>query len=245
LSAEPRPEPQTREVAHPLVIETRALSRVYGRGSVAVRAVDRVDLQVRAGEVVLVFGPSGCGKSTLLGLLGGLDREYTGGLTLFGADASRLGDAELSLLRGQRIGFIFQGFYLLPHLNVLANVSAPSLFSGAASPAEARERALLVLERVGLADRAAAHPVELSGGQRQRVAIARALLHEPALLLCDEPTGNLDRDTGAQIIDLFATLHSELGTTIVVVTHEDRLAKLPHRKLFMLDGQLRDSEEPP
>ena len=227
----------------PLVVEAAGLTRRYGRGQAAVRAVDAVDLGVRQGEILLVFGPSGCGKSTLLGLLGGLDRDFEGSLRLFGRDTSRMQDSELSRLRGQRIGFVFQAFHLLGHLSVLDNVTAPSLFCpappGARTP---RERGLAALDRVGLADRANLMPAELSGGQRQRVAIARALLNDPQLLLCDEPTGNLDRDTGAQIIDLFGSLHADLGMTLVVVTHEDRLATLTHRKLFMLDGRLTDEE---
>jgi len=231
--------------ADDVVIEAHGLSRVYGRGKAATRAVDGVALSVKAGEVVLIFGPSGCGKSTLLALLGGLDRDYTGTLRLFGQDTRRLGDAALSRLRGRRIGFVFQAFHLLPHLKVLDNVAAPSLFADALTAAEARRHALSLLDRVGLADRAAAHPTELSGGQRQRVAIARALFHDPRLLLCDEPTGNLDQRTGAQIIELFAKVHQDLGTTIVVVTHEDRLATLAHRKLFMTDGRVESDGEAP
>jgi ABC-type lipoprotein export system ATPase subunit len=225
------------------MIEAQGLTRVYGSGESAVRAVDHVDLSVHAGEIVLVFGPSGCGKSTLLGLLGGLDRDYAGTLRLFGRDPARLADADLSRMRGQRIGFVFQAFHLLGHLSVLDNVTAPSLFCpGPPGDRTPRERGLDALDRVGLAERTEMMPAELSGGQRQRVAIARALLNDPELLLCDEPTGNLDRDTGAQIIDLFGALHAELGMTIVVVTHEDRLASLTHRKLFMLDGRVSDEE---
>jgi len=241
-STEPAP-PDAFVPENRLVVEAQGLTRVYGGGEGAVRAVNDADVSVRAGEILLIFGPSGCGKSTLLGLLGGLDRDFEGTLRLFGRDVSHLPDAELSRLRGRRIGFVFQAFHLLGHLSVLDNVTAPSLFcpgpSGHRTP---RERGLAVLDRVGLFERAAMLPAELSGGQRQRVAIARALLNDPELLLCDEPTGNLDRDTGAQIIDLFGSLHAELGMTIVVVTHEDRLATLTHRKLHMLDGRVTDEE---
>jgi putative ABC transport system ATP-binding protein len=223
-----------------LVIEARGLTRVYGTGQAARSAVDAVSLGVYAGEVVLVFGPSGSGKSTLLGLLGGLDRDFQGSLALFGKEVALLSDRELSRLRGERIGFVFQAFHLLPHRSVLDNVLTPSLFSRDGSAERARRRGLEVLERVGLADRAASQPGELSGGQRQRVAIARALLHRPELLLCDEPTGNLDRATGEQIIDVFAEIHREFRTTIVIVTHEDRLARLADRTLSMLDGKLQD-----
>ncbi len=221
------------------MVRAEGLVRVFGRGEAARRAVDGVSLSVASGEVVLIFGPSGCGKSTLLALLGGLDREFEGTLQLFEKNVSELGDTELSRLRGDRIGFVFQAFHLLGHVSVLENVIAPSLFSHEPKKKhEVRERALAVLERVGLSDRKDSLPAELSGGQRQRVALARALLHEPALLLCDEPTGNLDRRTGEQIIDLFAELHQELETTIVIVTHEDRMTRLAHRTLHMIDGQL-------
>jgi ABC-type lipoprotein export system ATPase subunit len=224
------------------VILARTLTRVFGAGEALRRAVDDVSLTVQKGEVVLIFGPSGCGKSTLLSLLGGLDRDYSGSLTLFGRDVARLSDVELSRLRGEKIGFIFQAFHLLGHLSVLENVMAPALFSReTAQETAVNRRAHETLERVGLLDRAASRPAELSGGQRQRVAIARALLHEPTLLLCDEPTGNLDRKTGEQIIDLFASLHADLRATILIVTHEDRLARLAHRTLDMVDGKLAAS----
>jgi putative ABC transport system ATP-binding protein len=224
------------------IVRARSLSRIFGTGSAARRAVDDVSLTIEPKEVVLIFGPSGCGKSTLLALLGGLDRSFSGELELFGKQLPALGDRELSALRGSRIGFVFQAFHLLPELSVLENVSAPSLFDRHASDATARARD--ALERVGLADRALARPPELSGGQRQRVAIARALFRQPELLLCDEPTGNLDRKTGEQIIDLFAELHQELGTTMLVVTHEDRMKRLATRTLGMLDGRLVEGEAP-
>ncbi|MBK7582796.1 MAG: ABC transporter ATP-binding protein [Myxococcales bacterium] len=220
------------------VIVARDLTRVFGAGEAARKAVDAVSLSVERGEVVLIFGPSGCGKSTLLSMLGGLDRSFQGKLSLFGQDVSALSDAELSRLRGERIGFVFQAFHLLGHLTVLENVMVPALFARDEAGRPVVERAREVLERVGLADRAGSTPAELSGGQRQRVAIARALLHKPTLLLCDEPTGNLDRKTGEQIIDLFAGLHEDFQSTIVIVTHEDRLTRLAHRTIDMVDGQL-------
>jgi len=227
------------------IIEAVRLTRVYGGGKASKKAVDAVSLEVRRREIVLIFGPSGCGKSTLLAMLGGLDRAYTGALKLFGQDAAALPDRELSRLRGRHIGFVFQSFHLLDHLTVLANVTAPSLFSGEPLDDERVEkRGLEVLRRVGLEDSARVSPAELSGGQRQRVALARALLGKPELLLCDEPTGNLDRGTGEQIIDLFADLHAELGTTFVIVTHEDRLERIAHRRLDMLDGRLADGHGP-
>ncbi|MBX3181503.1 MAG: ABC transporter ATP-binding protein [Polyangiaceae bacterium] len=219
------------------IIRARQVSRRFGARGAECTAVSGVSFQVQPGEVVLLFGPSGSGKSTLLGLLGGLDRAYTGQLELFGQDLGRLSDRALSALRGERIGFVFQSFHLLEHLSVKDNVLAPSLFAGAPLP-DIDRRADEVLERVGLLARAADSPSQLSGGQRQRVAIARALLRRPKLMLCDEPTGNLDRQTGESIIDLFGELHAELGTTFVIVTHEERLRRLGGRALHLEDGQL-------
>jgi putative ABC transport system ATP-binding protein len=220
------------------IARARQLARVYGTGEAARRAVDGVSVELRNGEVVLVVGPSGCGKSTLLALLGGLDRAYTGELELFGQNVAAMRDRQLSELRGRRIGFVFQAFHLLPHVNVLDNVTAPSLFDDQATPAGIAERGCEVLEQVGLVDRAASLPGELSGGQRQRVALARALLRRPELLLCDEPTGNLDSATGEQIIDLFGSLRDSLGVSLLIATHEERLARIATRTLHMLDGRL-------
>ncbi len=225
-----------------VIIEASGLTRVFGSGAAEHRAVQSVSLSVSRGEVVLIFGPSGCGKSTLLSLLGGLDREFSGTLSVFGKNVSRLSDRELSTLRGERIGFVFQAFHLLPHLSVLDNVTAPALFAAGESSA-LTQRGTELLERVGLTDKAAAFPGELSGGQRQRVAIARALLRSPELLLCDEPTGNLDRDTGEQIIELFRSIHEEFSTTLLIVTHEDRLQRISHRTLSMEDGKVSASAE--
>ncbi len=221
------------------VISAKDATRVFGAGAAARKAVDGVSLEVAPGEVVLVLGPSGSGKSTLLALMGGLDRDFSGSVSLFGRDIASMSDRELSRLRGRRIGFVFQSFHLLPHLDVIDNVTAPNLFADEPfDAAEAVRRGSEMLERVGLADRASAMPGELSGGQRQRVAIARALLRGPELLLCDEPTGNLDRATGEQIIDLFASLHADLGATLVVVTHEERLERIADRSFEMIDGRL-------
>ncbi len=229
---------------HPLLIEAKSIGRSFGEGAARRQVVSELDLEIRPGEVVLVFGPSGSGKSTVLSILGGLDRSYTGELRLFGQDARRLGDRQLSELRGKRIGFVFQAFHLLPHLSVLQNVTAPMWFAEEGfSAKELRQRGLEMLERVGLKDRGKSSPSELSGGQRQRVAIARALLRDPELLLCDEPTGNLDRETGEQIIDLFAALHGETETTLVIVTHEDRLLRLGTRTYHMAEGRLSARQE--
>lgn len=226
----PTPEP---------LIDAQDLSRLFGAGEAAIRAVDGVSLQVMRGETLLIFGPSGSGKSTLLRILGGLDRGYQGRLELFGEAIDRLKEHRLAQLRGQRIGFVFQEFHLIDHLNVLDNLLTPTHFLATRRELRAaRARAGALLEQVGLSERASALPSELSGGQRQRVAIARALLNEPELVLCDEPTGNLDQTTGTAIIELFGELQAQLGTALVIVTHEERMSQLPHRRLDMCDGGL-------
>ncbi len=194
-----------------------------------------IDLEVQPGELVAIEGPSGCGKSTLLHLLGGLDRDYDGEVKVFGQDLRALDDGRLSALRHARIGFVFQAFNLLPGLSALDNVLLPDAF-GEGAP-DALARAKVSLERVGLANKAAARPGALSGGERQRVAIARALLMRPGLLLADEPTGNLDARTGDEIIALFRALNQE-GLTLLVVTHETRVSAAASRVLLLQDGRL-------
>ncbi len=218
------------------VVRADRLGKHYGDGAARRAALDGVSLSIEEGELCCVLGPSGSGKSTLLAVLGGLDRAFSGTVELFGKDVSKLGDRELSRLRGERIGFVFQAFHLLPHLSVLDNVLAPALF--AKDAAGLPERALSLLAQLGLADRAKDTPAHLSGGQRQRVAIARALLLRPSLLLCDEPTGNLDAETGARAIELLRDLHREGGLTVVAVTHEERLAAIATRTLALRDGRL-------
>jgi putative ABC transport system ATP-binding protein len=222
------------------VVRARGLTKVFGDGR---KALDEVELVIERGEFVTVLGPSGSGKSTLLAIIGGLDRDYVGTVEVLGSDLRGLGDRELAGLRGRRIGFVFQSFHLLPHVDVLDNVLAPALFVGDASVAATRDRAKGLLERVGLADRAHDKPTELSGGQRQRVAIARALLHSPELLLCDEPTGNLDHETGAQVVALFRELHREQNLTVVAVTHEERLAVAATRTVHLADGRIAAAKE--
>jgi putative ABC transport system ATP-binding protein len=218
------------------LIAIEGLSKHYGDGPARRAVLSSVTLSVDPGEFVAVLGPSGSGKSTLLGIVGGLDRDHEGRVTVFGEDLRSLSDRALSRLRGERIGFVFQAFHLLPHLSVIDNVLAPALFAGDA--ASLHPRALDILDRLGLADRAADVPARLSGGQRQRVAIARALLRKPSLLLCDEPTGNLDAETGARTIDLFRDLHAAGGLTVVAVTHEERLARAATRTLSLREGRL-------
>ncbi len=218
------------------VVRAEGLIRVHDAGKGVRKALAGVDLVVEEGDFVAILGPSGSGKSTLLSILGGLDRGYEGKLELFGDDLRTKSDTALARLRGERIGFIFQHFHILSHLTVLENVMTPALFDPAGNDHDARERALDLLTRLGIGDRVSDTPVELSGGQRQRVAIARALLRRPKLLLCDEPTGNLDAETGARTIELFSELHQKEKLTIVAVTHEERLARVATRVVRLRDG---------
>lgn len=223
------------------MVEADHLRKRYGRGAGMRAALDGVSLRVEQGEFVAVVGPSGCGKSTLLGILGGLDRSFEGGLRLFGSDTRSLSDGALAALRGTRIGFVFQAFHLLGHLSVRDNVLAPTLFRphrDATATRRFRARADQLLADLGLDGRGDDMPAQLSGGERQRVAIARAMLLEPELLLCDEPTGNLDHTTGAQIVDVFQGLHEAGQLTVVGVTHDVLLTGAATRVLQLRQGQL-------
>jgi putative ABC transport system ATP-binding protein len=220
-----------------VVIRTRALARTYRRGAIAVPVLAAVDLEMAEGEWVAVRGPSGSGKSTLLNILGLLDRPDAGVYELAGEDVSDLGDTRRAELRNRRIGFVFQSFNLLPRTSALENVAAPLLYRGIRRPARLA-RAREALERVGLADRADHDPTELSGGQLQRVAIARALVGEPALLLADEPTGNLDSRSGAEVLELFAALNRD-GTTVLMITHDPTVAGRAQRRLVLDAGRVR------
>lgn len=217
------------------MISARGLKRSFddgARGSVAV--LDDVSLEVSSGEWVAVVGRSGSGKSTLLNVLGGLDTAYSGEVTVAGERISGLSDAALSQFRNRRVGFVFQSFHLVSGLSALDNVLLPSLF---APEATAATRGLEVLEQVGLGSKAARLPNQLSGGERQRVAIARALLHSPSVLLCDEPTGNLDAATADEVIALFVALNKQ-GLTVLAVTHETRLREAATRVLTLENGRL-------
>src|SRR5215475_14380102 len=216
------------------VLRARGLRKQYGREGGLVRAVDRVDVDVAAGETLAVMGPSGCGKSTLLHLLGGLDRPTGGEVWLAGQSLGRLGERGLARLRRDAVGFVFQAFHLMDELTAVENVELPALLAGHSARA-ARRRAAGLLERVGLADRAAFPPTALSGGQRQRVAIARALVSDPLVVLADEPTGNLDSEATLEVLRLSERLHSA-GQTLVVVTHDARTAATADRLITMRDG---------
>ena len=215
-------------------IRTEALGRHYMMGQATIHALRGVDLLVRRGEYVAIMGPSGCGKSTLMNLLGCLDTPDSGRYWLNGKLVSELSELELAHVRNREIGFVFQTFALLPRQSALANVEMPLVYAGV-RVAERRRRAREALLKVGLDDRASHRPAELSGGQRQRVAIARALVTGPALLLADEPTGNLDSATGAEILTLFDALH-QTGNTIVLVTHERAVADRAGRTIQLRDG---------
>jgi putative ABC transport system ATP-binding protein len=221
----------------PPVVTLRGLVRVYASGENEVRALDGVDLVVEAGEMVAIMGPSGSGKSTLLNILGCLDRPTTGSYALDGVAVEALDDDALADVRNTRLGFVFQGFNLLPRTSALDNVMLPMLYDRRGRFPDADARARRALERVGLAGRVSHHPNEMSGGQQQRVAIARAIVTEPKVLLADEPTGNLDSHTTVEVMALLQDLHAA-GTTMLIVTHEDEVAAFCARSIVVRDGRI-------
>ena len=221
------------------VVELRGVSRTFDRDP-PVYALQDVDLTIWPGEWLAIVGPSGSGKSTLLNVLGLLDRQTGGTYRFDGVDANALDDLARAGLRGRRIGFIFQAFHLLPHRSVLENVMLAELYMGAPRRGR-RQRALDALERVGLGDRAEFLPTRLSGGQRQRAAIARSLMGEPSLLLCDEPTGNLDTKSAANVLDILGQLSRD-GLTLVVITHDEHVAARADRRVRIVDGTLGEVE---
>lgn len=218
------------------MISTTDLCRRFHVGDTWVHALDHVDLSIDAGDFVAVMGPSGSGKSTLMNILGCLDTPDDGRYDLLDFEVSHLDDAQLSKMRNENIGFVFQSFHLLPRLTALDNVLLPLRF-GTTDPASARHRGIELLERLGLGDRMEHRPNQLSGGQRQRVAIARSLINAPPLLLADEPTGNLDSKTSDEIMSLFKELNRD-GQTILMVTHEDDIAAHASRLVRMRDGKI-------
>ena len=219
-----------------LVIQIRDLTRVYEMGAETVHALRGISLGIRRNEYVAIMGPSGSGKSTLMNLIGCLDTPTTGEYWLNGQEVSRMGDDALARVRNREIGFVFQTFNLLPRASALQNVELPLVYGGV-SAKERRRRATEALDRVGLEDRMDHRPNELSGGQRQRVAIARALVNRPAILLADEPTGNLDSATSEEIMRVFEALHRQ-GQTVIMVTHEADIAAHAERVVVLRDGRV-------
>lgn len=225
-----------------LVIETQNLKKRYRMGEVDVYALNGVDLRVKAGEFMSIMGASGSGKTTLLNLIGALDRPTEGKVRIKGTDIAKLNDDELAELRNREIGFVFQFFNLVARMSALKNVEMPMAFAGI-PPDERKRRAKELLEIVGLGDRIDHKPTELSGGEQQRVAIARALVNNPSVVLCDEPTGNVDSKTGKEVMEILRKLNSEQGQTFVIVTHDPLVAESVDRIAHMQDGVIIKEEE--
>jgi putative ABC transport system ATP-binding protein len=220
-------------------VQTEKLTKTYGSGATAITALDHVNITIKEGEFVAIMGPSGCGKSTLLHLLGGLDRPSEGRVRIGGQDISDLNDDQVTELRRRRIGFVFQFFNLIPVLSAVENAALPVTLDGV-KPLEARKKATEWLTKFGLADRLLNRPDQLSGGQQQRVAIARALVADPELILADEPTGNLDTRASDEIASLLRNVSKEYKRTVVMVTHDPRIAAYADRIIFLKDGKVID-----
>jgi putative ABC transport system ATP-binding protein len=216
------------------MIRTRGITKAYPLGEERVQVLHGVDLEIKAGEMVALTGSSGSGKSTFMNILGCLDKPDEGEYFLAGEDVAQLSEDELAVIRNQRIGFVFQTFNLLPRMSALENVGLPLMYAGESNP---QERAKQALTTVGLGSRMDHEPNQLSGGQRQRVAIARAIINNPAIILADEPTGNLDSQTSVEVMELFLSLNRE-GRTIIIVTHEPDIAAYCHRQIKMKDGRV-------
>ena len=224
-----------------VALSCQGLWKVYEMGDEKVQAVRGIDLEISSGEMVAIMGPSGCGKTTLLNILSGIDEPSAGQVMISGKPLFGISDDERTDLRGREMGFIFQKFHLLDVMSAVENVEIPLLLMGL-NPDEARVKANDALSKVGLEDRFDHRPAELSGGQQQRVSIARALVHNPSVILCDEPTGNLDSTTSSQVMDLLSELN-ESGSTLVIVTHDNSIAERCSRVIRILDGRILSEEE--
>lgn len=224
------------------VIETRDLKKIYQMGEIEVRALDGVDIKIKRGSIVSIMGPSGSGKSTLMNLLGCLDRPTSGDYVLDGVQVSKMNDDQLAAARNKLVGFVFQSFNLLNRQTALSNVELPLRYAGATN--NRKEKAIDALTAVGLGDRVTHRPTELSGGQQQRVAIARALINDPAIIMADEPTGNLDSKSGKEIMDLILSLNKSRKTTIIIVTHDPIIANQTQRIIHLIDGKVVNEEVP-
>ena len=222
------------------VIETINLKKIYMMGEVEVRALNGVDLKIERGSIVSIMGPSGSGKSTLMNLLGCLDRPTEGDYILDGVNVANMNDDSLAKVRNLKVGFVFQSFNLLPRQSAVANVELPMRYAGITSGR--KEKAAMALRAVGLGDRINHRPTELSGGQQQRVAIARALVNDPAIIMADEPTGNLDSKSGREIMDLILNLNATRETTIIIVTHDPLVAQQTQRIIQLMDGKVIGEE---
>tara|TARA_B100000767_G_scaffold6244_1_gene6034 strand:- start:5403 stop:6101 length:699 start_codon:yes stop_codon:yes gene_type:complete len=222
------------------VMQATALWKIYASGESTVQAVKGVDVDIKEGEMIAIMGPSGCGKTTLLNVLSGIDEPNSGEVLISGSPMYSVSDDQRTWMRAQNLGFIFQDFNLLPVLSAVENVELPLLLLGK-SASESRKSALEALDSVGLADRSEHRPTELSGGQQQRVAIARAIVHHPKVILCDEPTGNLDSTTSDTVMNLLKEINKKLGTTFLLVTHDKDVASQCSRILLMDDGLIVDT----
>jgi len=221
------------------MIELKDITKVYPMGKRELAVLRGINIHIKQGELVAIMGPSGSGKSTVLNLIGCLDKPTSGSYYLDGKEVSRLNGTELARVRAWKIGFIFQSFNLLPRLSALANVGLGMRFAGGVN----RSMALAALEKVGLSDRINHRPTEMSGGEQQRVAIARALVKNPPLVLADEPTGNLDSRSGEEVIKILTTLHAEQNITMIMITHDAKIASYCQRTIFIKDGQVVQKEE--
>jgi putative ABC transport system ATP-binding protein len=223
------------------VIEVKDVVKIYSTGEIQFKALDKVSLKIHKGEFTSIMGPSGSGKSTFMNILGCLDKMDEGAYFLNGKDVSDLSPNELAFVRNKEIGFVFQAFNLLPRMSILENVELPMVYAGVAAK-ERREKAMMALEKVGLSDRVKHKPNEISGGQKQRVAIARAMVNTPAVIMADEPTGNLDTKSSIEIMRIFQRLNDE-GSTIIMVTHEPDVAQHSKRIVKFRDGEILSEEE--